>query len=118
MAEIVTQRARSNVLLALCRLVLFFSWGVVVHFSYRIVRLITRDLVARKRLAVRWKKFWLVPIMRIWGVKVTVLGSPPQAPVILAPKHNGYLDILLCLGLPVPPIFIVQYSVVLGVLSC
>jgi 1-acyl-sn-glycerol-3-phosphate acyltransferase len=47
----------------------------------------------------RWRRFWFRSwariVLRIFAVKLTIDGSPPDPPFILVSNHLGYLDIIL-----------------------
>jgi 1-acyl-sn-glycerol-3-phosphate acyltransferase len=105
-----TRRARSNPALALWRLGRFALWTLYCYLAYMAARLSTRDLAERRRRAARHTHRWLKGVARISGVTVAVEGELPKPPVLLAPNHLGYLDIM-AIGAVCPALFVSKADV-------
>jgi len=66
----------------------YFIWllGVVCLLAFRDARYKWRNIILRN---------WSKAMARIIGVKITVQGTPPQAPFFLVANHLSYVDIIV-----------------------
>jgi len=104
------RRARANVLLAVCRLVVFAMWTVVCYAAVQVARLLAGSDRGRARVAARWTHIWCRYGIRIFGIAIDVRGRPPEPPVLVAPNHLGYLDIF-ALSAAAPMLFVSKADV-------
>lgn len=61
-----------------------------------LIKLLTpRTHPIRFKWVCRGTSFWGYTIARIWGMKIRISGTPPQAPFFLVSNHVSYTDVVL-----------------------
>lgn len=93
------------------RLARFAAVTAVRYAAYRAGDLLVTRMPARRA---RWRQScfrgWASAVLRALHVRVSVSGTPPQAPFVLATNHLGYLDIPL-LASQIDAVFIAKSEV-------
>ncbi len=81
------------------QLLVLLAAPLFIHFTALLFTLVGR--LGLKRARVRLEILWSSTVLRILGVRTTIEGTEllPQGPAILLPLHEGFLDVVLLLGL-------------------
>ena len=83
-------------ILALWRLFFFVIFTAIMFSLVLIARLLLFIAPAAWcRTRQRFFRFWAKGIGRLLGMKVAVLGPPPQSPFLLVANHLSYIDVVL-----------------------
>jgi len=111
-------RAHSNPLLAGARAGAIVCVTLAMLVPY-IILFVMRRRSARDALALRWTRRWVQIVCRVIGFEVMPNGSTPPAGSLLAPNHQGYVD-LVAVNVLVGSFFVAKADVltwpVIGVL--
>ncbi|MFN7940291.1 MAG: lysophospholipid acyltransferase family protein [Thermoanaerobaculia bacterium] len=66
------------------------------------------------RASARWQmrsfQFWSRALVRVFGVRLTVVGEPPRPPFFLVANHLSYVDIVV-LGTQLPCVFVAKAEI-------
>lgn len=94
-----------------CVMVLLLMWTVLTCFPYGVAR-IAKPLSPR---AVHNLRTWLMGYwgrgcVRLFGGRMEIHGTPPQAPFFLVSNHLSYIDIVAIAG-AVSPVFVAKSEI-------
>lgn len=90
--------ARSSPLLSAWRIGVFVVWSLIHLLLYLSARALAGTPQGKAAASTRWSNRWARAACPMLGVKVTTRGALPPGPVLMAPNHLGYLDILVVMG--------------------
>ena len=87
---------RGSPLRAAIRIPLIMAWSGLSYLVWLVGRLLTAGATARQlRWRHRFLKGWSRGVARLFGMRITVIGQPPEAPFFLVSNHLSYMDIIL-----------------------
>jgi 1-acyl-sn-glycerol-3-phosphate acyltransferase len=86
-------RASSNMVMASLRFVLLFAATIVIFWIIFFQRALARGPRGALRASSVWVARWGRVVCSILGYRVRVIGVIPPGGVLLAPNHQGYVDI-------------------------
>jgi 1-acyl-sn-glycerol-3-phosphate acyltransferase len=86
---------------ALLRLFACGSWFLALYLPYLALLALTRN-PGRPALARLSRKRLSRDLLRLAGIRLTIFGSPPEAPALIVANHLSWLDALLILAAAAP----------------
>lgn len=87
-------RAASNPFLALARSTALLGWTIACYLTFLLRAALTRRR-CRFRVSARWTHRWFKGCAAIMGIQVAADGPEPPTPVLLAPNHTTYADVVV-----------------------
>lgn len=87
---------RGSALRAAIRIPLIVGWSGISYLVWLGGRLLTTGSAARQlRWRHRFLRGWSRGVARLFGMRITISGQPPEAPFFLVSNHLSYMDIIL-----------------------
>ena len=87
-------RPRHNPLLAVLRVITLITVSLLMSAAFLTLRLFHLGSAKRRYAhAIRWTRYWASMVCAVGGIRISVNGRMPDIAAVIAPNHQGYLDI-------------------------